>query len=831
MPTIDLTAPDGTKYTLTPPEGSTPEQIQAGIKQFIASHGAKTAVPTGKGVDMAKVPPELREEVKAEYGQGTQPDIDPAMVALDAARGLVTAGPVGAAEEALRSAVTQKVGMMSARKGGELASKVTDSPTLQKGAALASAIAVPTLLHGAGSAVKRSLTGELDLAKGAQTSVTEAMEGKADLQPKIEDAKLTAAKEVAKIEKPAVLRETVQQSMPPATAPSAYEAGTMLPTSETAAKEAQVYEHLTAPVRRTTDAWAEKRDALLGPMKEQELEAPHVAAAVQGQQEWLAQNNRAVSPAVRKLMGQANDLVKPPELPPELAGLSPEAQQAALAQLGQQVPKVTVSKLLGLQSQAKTLARTLKAPTDRAVAHSISDAVDESLAAIDTPSLRPLNEQYWAFRNRFPGNYTRMMSNPTNTDDIAKSIFDTPDRAVPLIQTMTPDEQKTLRGIYGQWALNTDLKAVKEAHRPAVTALFKNTPLGSPEGFTNVVTKEMAFEDLLQRSPAVQKQLADAMNGANKEIQEDLYRKIASSGLTSAKQMGPLGKQITERIRAAKTPQEQAQIVMRDLDGVTPDQAGIASIQAGRTEGPKGKLEWTKARAPLYAAMVAMGMAVGRHVSPYIGGMAVLGAGMGVRSMVRDAFIKSLEDPQKAQAFWNAINAPARPGAVAAIGRQVARLGPAATAALATGAPQQAEQHESTKPTPMTKDYYRSQATNALGGHEADTADVDRTAKLYADMGKGKTPDVQKDLRTGQLSVPSIKQGLRVTQQNAPNLLKYLNPEQAMSMYLTGSEQDRQWVRPLLEKKLQAVAGDPQAPPQAKQQAQQYLQQLGGQGG
>jgi len=43
MPTLRVTAPDGTVYKITPPDGATQEQIDAGVQQIIAAHPAKAA--------------------------------------------------------------------------------------------------------------------------------------------------------------------------------------------------------------------------------------------------------------------------------------------------------------------------------------------------------------------------------------------------------------------------------------------------------------------------------------------------------------------------------------------------------------------------------------------------------------------------------------------------------------------------------------------------------------------------------------------------------------------------------------------------------------------
>lgn len=149
----------------------------------------------------------------------------------------------------------------------------------------------------------------------------------------------------------------------------------------------------------------------------------------------------------------------------------------------------------------------------------------------------------------------------------------------------------------------------------------------------------------------------------------------------------------------------------------------------------------------------------------------------------------------------------------------------ATTAFLRAAEPQMPQTQTKGKGTDA---YYKRTAEDVLGGvgNSPETSEVDDLSKLHKQVDRGKVPNVDKQLKSGKLGVPAIKQILqRSNEKNTNNLLKYVSPEDAMQMYHMASPEERQWIEPAVRARLEAMTRPP-ASPQMRQQAQQYLQMM-----
>ena len=711
------------------------------------------------------------------------------------------------------------------------------------------------LLGKIGSGALGMIRGEPALEAGAREAavkvevpVKDFASKQTDIERETQDALRTKRQDIAKGLTPEAQQAAIQEStgrVPAATQQAMTqpaEAGTALPGQGQVGRAQRFYNDITSPLRRSSDAWAAKRDKLMAPFMEQRVDTAPLTGAINDELAYAQQNGKSFSPALQKLAARAKSLTgreltpdeymnpefmanleqqglleprpevgSKPQLPPNATdeqkiALAKELEnRSRQASVAPRMKAGTVNQLLGVRSVASGLANSSTSATDRHLAGSIADGVDETLTQINAPSLKPLNAQYRGFKTLFPRQFSRAISSAAEPVDTAPQIFDQPQRALHLLNGAQPEEKQTLRTLYADWVNRDGAKVIKPEHAPILAQMFPRTPLGTPEGFARITSREMGVEDLLKTSPEVRQHFMQEFQPAAKEIVENGMRDTTKAAVMQARKMGPLGQQIVQRIEAQTDPVEQFKIATEAMTGVTPDKAAQAAIQSGytgKTSGSSYFIERSKSLLALYAIIGGPALASG-HLN-FSGAMMLMGGVMTASEFAKRAFYKSLENPEAVQNYWRALNGLSEPSSMRIIARQAANAmlsdvvgttGKAITGTTLEKAPDN-------KPTPMTRQFDRSTAEK-VSGVKADPSRTEHVETLNRDLRKGKTPDVAGGLRTGRLSMPAVKRLLKMqSAKTAPALVSHLGPADLKHMLALASPEEEAWLKPLVEQRL-----------------------------
>jgi hypothetical protein len=377
----------------------------------------------------------------------------------------------------------------------------------------------------------------------------------------------------------------------------------------------------------------------------------------------------------------------------------------------------TVERYIALQKAAKVAMRSARDGTNYNAAKSVAEGVNQVLDQFGAkvPELNALNSRYRVFRGElFPSELQSTIASG-NVNKIGDEFFNyrgstgENDRFNAWWRGADPNQRLTMRDLYGQWAQNqiAEGKPINEivnpGQRPVLAKLYPNSPLSTPEGYAQITANELNMEQILQSNPLVaQEYRRQLVNGLDDLRMKDARRAVEMS-YRDLRQMGPLGESAIRAMDAAQgDPVRQSQIGAQAMFGMTPEQAAAtfakqltAPEQAGREAiaGKFGKsLETPTQRIPIkppetpeeakqyalqtgrvrdpspltrrmlaywkvYAAQLAI-YAIGGHLSPFVGGMALTA---GVTSMVesrRLAFMESLENPHESAAYLENLKQP-----------------------------------------------------------------------------------------------------------------------------------------------------------------------------
>jgi hypothetical protein len=372
-----------------------------------------------------------------------------------------------------------------------------------------------------------------------------------------------------------------------------------------------------------------------------------------------------------------------------------------------------------------------------------------------------------------------------------------------------------------------------------------------------MMNKEMSFERLMQSSPELQQKVMAEYNTGKQQITFDASQKLTQQVLADARKMGPLGQQMVARINAAAgDPLTQARIASQEMFGMTPEQAvqalmkqqpsieqggaqaiakkftfpaktpskglplpppttpeeaAIHAIRSGTipSEGPvmyRIKRYW-----PIFLSMTGAYAMLGHAPSAYILGMGIAGTALKPMTMVREAFMHSLENPERAAAYWRDLQNPQFAGSIERMTRQmlnsqVQRAGgylgsperrPQTKAGAPAPPPPPEEGEETSSASPMTRAVDRMQAEGTVGNQNPDR--VETALAMNDQLRRGQQPEVGTELRTGRLSVPAVKQMLaRMNQGNAASMLRMMPPDDRRYLASLASDKEREWLLPMM---------------------------------
>ena len=581
--------------------------------------------------------------------------------------GSVLAGVGGKVLGKVSDAVTGKPGLIAAAK--EEAGKGTAAATKVAEKAQGEATAATDKITAAQTAqfkAAQKADAKLDVARRDATSDAQQKMGSLedDVTQRLHgDARHQAIQES--------LTHTPEETERLRTLPA--EDDTSLPGLEQTQQQQDLYRNVSGNLNRAGQTWAAKRDKLLGPYLDQGIDSSPLQNSVAEEEQWAKANNRSFSPAVKKLFLKAQTLEAPEaegtvvDQQGELPGGEPYNAkdfpgEAKLDTGGGKLvtlkPMPTVRAHLGLRSEASALAASATNGIDRHAAGQIVDGVDATLAQIDTPSLKPLNAQYRAFKTIFPRSFTRAMSSTDDPVKMAPDVFNDPRRARNLVTGATPDERKYFASWYSDWVNREGDKVVKPQHADFLKDLFPGTPLANPKSWVYLDKALVKFDDVVKTSPGIRQVFTTARDNEAREIQQDAAAKIVKAAQDRATAMGPAGEQLKQAIAAAKDPIQAAEAATKAITG-SDTRAALASIQSGKMGG--ANMDFIKRRFPIYAAFSIGAAMLGRTPSPFIGGMAMLGAAMTGGESFRSLFLKDLADnPDKAKALWDAAINPVK---------------------------------------------------------------------------------------------------------------------------------------------------------------------------
>src|SRR5215469_456902 len=539
----------------------------------------------------------------------------------------------------------------------------------------------------------------------------------------------------------------------------------------------------------------------------------------------------------------------------------------------EQRPPATVEEYLALQKSAKAAMRSARDATNYNAALAVSNGVDNVIERIggDVPELKGLYSRYRVFRGEhFPPELQSTIATG-NVNDIGKEMFNyqgpsgSNERFNSWMRGATSEQKLTMRDVHTQYVLN-QLAAGKSVgqvispmQREVFAQLYPHTQLSTPEGFARILEKERSFEDVVRSSPELQHQVMAEYNTGRQEIAFNASQQLTRQVLADAKKMGPLGQQIIAKVSAAAgDPMQQARIASREMFGMTPEQAvqalmktqptieqggaqaiakkfsfpaetptqklpmappttpeeaAVRAIRTGQipSEGPvmyRVKRYW-----PIFLSMTGAYAMMGHAPSAYILGMGLLGTAVKPVTMIREAFMHSLENPERAAAYWRDLQSAPSAFSAARMTRQmlnsqVQRAGgylsgpgvrPPTTAtpsATPTATPED-EGETSKASSPMNRAMARMDAERIASPGNADR--VETVMATSRDLQGGGTPDVGTDLRTGRLSVPAVKRMLaQMNQRNAPAMLRMMPPDDRRYLASLATDQERQWLLPMM---------------------------------
>lgn len=515
----------------------------------------------------------------------------------------------------------------------------------------------------------------------------------------------------------------------------------------------------------------------------------------------------------------------------------------------------TVRGLLGLRSEASRLAESSKG-YDRTAMRAYVNGIDDSLAKdpninAKLPQYQQLNAQWRHYKEVFDNFNDKVSDTPVPTE-AAKDLFEEPRRAVEWLgMKPTPKEKLAARDLYADYVQNGLREGkslpslINPAHADFLKQLVPNTPFASEEGIRHLMTKEMAVEDVLSTSPEVRDAFMRNFVPSLRSAVESQQMATVQDALKQAKSMGSVGANITRQIEGAQTPGDKFRVAIKAMTGAdpddlvkpqgqapqmpaqkspeaagreaiikqfpnaenpptTPDEAAVHAIQTGQTTFAKGHAAYfiQRARAmwPIYLAIGGPSLASGRM--SYSGVMLMLGGAQAASEVLKKSFVKSLEDPQKAYAFWQALNNPAAASSMNTLGRVGAD---AVMSDLLSHGIKKATgtSLEGTDAKPETGPGVESLEKSRADAIAPTPSAAARATDVMKDLSKDKSPDVSHDLNRGRLSLEEVNKILKTgSKTDAMAMLDHVPLSEAMDSLEVAGPDERKMLVPLVQQKM-----------------------------
>jgi hypothetical protein len=478
--------------------------------------------------------------------------------------------------------------------------------------------------------------------------------------------------------------------------------------------------------------------------------------------------------------------------------------------------------------------------------------------------LDALNGKYRSYKTIFDRSLIRKVGSSAEPTDVAGEIFNDPKRFQLLTANADRDQLSTLRRTFADWVNTSGAKVLTPAQAPELAKLFPGTPLANPKSWIYQDKALTRLEDVLQSSQEVREKAMRVYAEQLGKMKLDAGQAVLKDAQTQLPMLGNFGRRVMTDMKAAKTPDEAVAIYTKAITGMSPEQlvaeatqgptgseagaaavdqlaptqkapemaqreaimnsqlpkaakqglpppttpseAGIQAIQTGKTpaKGSYGMMARAARNWPLYASVLGAYAAMGRTPSPFIGGMAVLGATMAGSEGIRGMYYKYIaEHPEAAVQMWQAITNPGTDSnfrtlmnmmAKGAVADSAASLGKAATGTSMEPAP-------ADKGTgPATKALEHSRAEN-ISPVPSGTA---RAEKVSKEMAMGKAPEVHKDLNRGRLSLDEVNKLISSgSKRDATAMIDNVPVDQVLDAAEIGTPDEKRMLLPMIKSKLQ----------------------------
>ena len=556
----------------------------------------------------------------------------------------------------------------------------------------------------------------------------------------------------------------------------------------------------------------------------------------------------------------------------ELGRASYRAEGAEIASGAEGPISAPVGQVRGLRSDATKLAASATSARDRALAHNIMDGADETLANSgvlnpkEQAQLTALNAKYRSYKTIFDRNLIRQVGSSAEPTDVAAKIFTDPKRFSLLTQNADRGQLSTLRRTYADWVNQKGIDVITPDQAPELAKLFPGTPLANPQSWIYMDKSLTRLQDVIRSSPEVQakalrvygEQLAAIRDSAANGMVKDAEKQLPT--------LGNFGQRILTQMKAAKTPQEAADIYVKGMTGTSPeqlvqeatagptgtdaaeaqaaqvaatqktpemaqreaimnsqapqaakagmapptnpDEAAVQAIQMGKTgkSGGYGVMSRVARNWPLYAAVSAAYLAQSKSPSPYIGGMAVLGGTMALTEGLRGMYYKSLADnPEAASQLWQAITNPGTDSNFKFIMNTAAK-GAVSDAAAHLNKAAGGVSLEGPPAPEVPKGV--GPAVSSLEKSRAEAiaptpSASDRAHEVAEKLSKGKNPRVSEDLDRGRLSLEEVNRLVKhAGKGDMTAMLDHVPLSEAMDAAEVGTPDERKMLMPLIKQKM-----------------------------
>jgi hypothetical protein len=510
----------------------------------------------------------------------------------------------------------------------------------------------------------------------------------------------------------------------------------------------------------------------------------------------------------------------------------------------------TVKELIQLQEQANAMSRSAKG-ANRTALREVVRGIDDSLTAMDAPTLKKINAEYADHRLQFPYQFEDSMRTAPRPVDAAGEIFNEPQRASDLARLSNPQERAQQAALYRDWIAEKGTGAVTKDHAAFLKYLFPGTPLAKPEAWIYENRAVNSLGEMFETSPVARARFQKSIDQAQGQYRGEVADQIVKAAYEDSdpKKMGPAGFRIRRLIDAAKTPEEKARIAITQFQQLNPPAAGAEAGQiaganaptvarqaaaqyqpppytteareAARTyqppdpgqagvkaiqtyKPPEGFAARWKRRAEIWLFMEGGALlSGGTPMRTATFGLAAAPIVLG-REAIVSAYRYSLRNPENALRFYNAILDPGVGRnldyiADQAVRAQVAdKLGHPSAPGPVTPPP--AEPAPRT-PGPMSKAIDRGQAVQMASERgKQDETHIDQIQGLNKQVAMGGSPDIHQDLSSGRLSNTEVRK--LVNNEQVASIFGNMSLPDAFDAFNRGTADEKAMALPSLAQKL-----------------------------